>query len=393
MTPTPQNSTSPPVLLRVRNNTAHTAHIAYILFLPLDRPDLLWSPPLTAELPTSPSPHSPFRSVATDFRPKSLDLSQIRVEPATIEIGSYPIDHPDVRHIAYHRGKALALLEDRAWFSHKGSERRQVYAEHYYSRSNVELIERYVCVDRRGFPGNAAAVDRPERCEDDEWETDDEEQRTAAAVAAITANMLRETQSEPETKSEAETGSLTRDLRGRTGRGEQARPGFPSLTVPEPRTHRFSNKNARAALPTLGKIAPPLPITLSELKPQRPRRATTSQRIAPAPESPASPRKPGSFWKHLRRQREPLTTSLPPESLRRRFLTSAKESLTLRNDTRPLYPEGMWENPRSAPKPPPGPKPEFEFPHPELMRRESQETMNSFAFVVKAAQDPEFFRM
>ncbi|MCJ1248656.1 hypothetical protein MMC30_005874 [Trapelia coarctata] len=388
---------APPVLLRIRNSKTE---VAYILFLSLDRTDLLTSllsPPISPASPTSPRSHNQSQSLDISCRPRNLDLSGIRVEEMTIEIGSCPINSPEVRHIAYHRGKALALLGGQRWFSHPENSRHQLYAEHYYSRDCVELIEYQVQAYRRASRQSVGMGKNPASHSVNGREVDDEEQRTAAIVAAITANILRQTDGEDDDEyetdieSEAETGSqtLAGSLRERFNDGGQARQRSPSLTVRTPWAHRMANGLAEAALQTV-ELERSHPSTTSGTERRRPRRATTSARTPiTAPQSPVPPKPHRRFWKRLHRQPDSIPPSEPAPNIPRRASTSAEKNPKARNQAHQMYPEGIWENPRPAPKPPVPWKDKHQSSRPGLARRDSsQETMNSFAFVLKAAQSP-----
>jgi len=392
------SASAPPVLLRIRNNNAE---VAYILFLSLDRTDLLTSLLSAAEPPTSPT--SP-RSLETVFRPRNLDLSGMRVEETTIDIGGCPIASPEVRHIAYHRRKALALLNDQRWFSHPESSKRQLYAEHYYSRDSIRLIEQNVQEYRRASRQSLDARRGPVSHSVDDRETDDEGQRTAAIVAAITANNLQQIQNEDEAEgemevaSDAETGSqtLTGSLRHeRTRSGGQR---SPSSTVREPWAHGLTNELAQAALQTV-ELERSYPSTAAGPEHRRPRRASTSAKTPPhtTRQSPVSPKPKGGFWKSLRRQPDFVAASKQSPNIPRRASTSARRSPEARDQAKPMYPEGIWESPRPAPKPPVAFKPpvpskdDHQSSHHVMNRCESDDTMNSFAFVVKATQGSNFF--
>lgn len=380
-------SSSAPVLLRLRNNNTE---IAYILFLPLTRTDLQPSSLPSTEPSNIPRSHRLSQVVETNCRPRNLDLSGMRVERTTIEIGDCPIDSPEVRHLAYHRGKALAVLENRGWFSYRENSRRQLYAEHYYSRENVEVVERHFRAHTGASSGSIGVRDCPARYEFDDGERGDEEQHTAAIVAAITGNILRQTQDEAEIESENEGETGRRTLAGRphgeNERDEQERPPSPPI-VRAPWRRRLTDKPAEWVLNDKREPRTPHPTTTGS-EPRIPRRATTSaNRTYDTPRDLPSPRNKDSFWKSLRRPQQPRTPQIP---ILRRASTSAKKVLMSRKETRAAIPESIYEDPRPGPKPPAVPGPVYQPPHLGLDRRESQETLNSFAFVLRAAQDPNF---
>ena len=348
---------APPVLLRIRNNDAE---VAYVLFLSLDRTDPSAFPLSGVELPLFPISsisHTRSQSLETTPRPRKLDLSGIRVEETTIEIGTCSISSTEVGHIAYHRGKALALLQDRPWFPHSQNSRRQLYTEHYFSRESVMLMEYHVQAYRQASRGSVGLGRHRASQSVDEQDMEDVEQRTAAIVAAITANLLEQTdikseaESETEMASETETGSqtLAGSFHNGMSGGEQTIARSPSMTVREPWAHHMTNELAQAAMQTV-ELERSYQSANTGSEHQRPRRATTSAKATL--QNPASPKPKGSFWKSLRRHLDPTAAARPSPDRPRRASTSAKRTDKSRNQARHLYPEGIWENPRPAPKPP-----------------------------------------